>query len=141
MVAELRIPKFCVEKCSRHVWLKLGRSSMRSPADAIQHQCAGYSDSTVVQLPSSLFTAELRYIMRPVEPRLLLSSSSRHNLHRQTAVMLCSVFCWVMQDIQQEIFRITGAPAYRQRLLCESEVLDPRRRLQASVRASALVPC
>ncbi|CAE7869054.1 unnamed protein product [Symbiodinium sp. KB8] len=34
------------------------------------------------------------------------------------------------QDIQQEIFRITGAPAYRQRLLCESEVLDPRRRLQ-----------
>ena len=34
------------------------------------------------------------------------------------------------QDIQQEIFRLTGAPAYRQRLLHESEVLDPRRRLQ-----------
>ncbi|CAE7441249.1 unnamed protein product [Symbiodinium natans] len=34
------------------------------------------------------------------------------------------------QDIQQEVFRITGAPVYRQRLLCESEVLDPKRRLQ-----------
>lgn len=34
------------------------------------------------------------------------------------------------QDIQQEIFRLTGAPAYRQRLLHESDVLDPRRRLQ-----------
>lgn len=35
-----------------------------------------------------------------------------------------------LQDIQQEIFRLTGAPAYRQRLLFESDVLDPRRRLQ-----------
>eukprot|EP00913_Durusdinium_trenchii_P029685 g27823.t1 len=34
------------------------------------------------------------------------------------------------EDIQQEIFRLTGAPAYRQRLLFESDVLDPRRRLQ-----------
>lgn len=44
--------------------------------------------------------------------------------------------CWrsqCSQDIQQEIFRLTGAPAYRQRLLHESDVLDPRRRLQAGV--------
>ena len=38
------------------------------------------------------------------------------------------------QDIQQELFRLTGAPAYRQRLLHGSEVLDPRRRLQEIAR-------
>lgn len=34
------------------------------------------------------------------------------------------------QDIQQELYRITGAPGYRQRLLFENEVLEPQRRLQ-----------
>ena len=81
--------------------------------------------------------------MLPVEVRLLLLSWSRHSQPRLAGMTVTSesvvsrslaagacVCCW-SQDIQQEIFRITGAPAYRQRLLCESEVLDPRRRLQA----------
>ena len=34
------------------------------------------------------------------------------------------------QDIQQELYRLTGAPGYRQRLLFENEVLEPQRRLQ-----------